>query len=929
MGQQSEVQELPFERLKGIFQEVKAEVRAEITFGIYRGEEPGYGGGIHRRDRDVGIAEADLDTFEGKIGPGVDVGIERSRIGAVKADIVGGGYCGYGIDESQIDSFEGSIQAFWGINESTLKRVTGKIKVGSIGIIDSDIGHVTADIEAGNKEDSRGTAIMRSRIGIYEGNILAERTAIDRSSIDLVLGNIIVKNDWADPVFKDSHGITVVGDQIKGSYLGSNASGNLVVVNKIDTDHEIRGISVLTTKPHEAFPTYLGTIEELQMFLRQNPRALRAVAAFGLDGRKEYSLSDLLALNELYKKTLWDPTEERKIEEQWPRGIVELYNRIFSTALTNSSFEKEADAARLKELRKKHSYRGKFLRHEMPFDAYVEACREYFKDWQPSEREHWGWTNWEDEERFRKIIDVRKQQFQNHGRAGLAINSENDRLTELHWKVPGLFHRLSREDYIPLLKAWDRVFENAKKDAVERFLTYLNKSQSQGDVDALLRNLKGSKESGMLGNDLVLIGKRRRYEDFVDYSTRLGQLLSDSAGLPQIDPFFDPSSPYAEALQQLRAERKTELENLAHLAQEAGETLSLDIEKQLKQWEYERKETGRSRVVDQKKLLKHLDKEIETKRRELTIQVVAGLGEKELRAYYAKVSGKSSDVFDALDEATRENVVEALRVHRKHRVNREAAQILIIHGNDVYNLTKNQQWLQESGLDAHLLTQGLGRQTYTIAERGDVKMHIESEKARLWKEMQELLGRYNESTGETHVAATVEDIVALGQKLKLPENADALRIYKELFKEKPKEFTDIGKHVKGVTGNVTIFVATPLEAIQMGNYFDTSCVAVEKTNGWAAAGNAVDINKQVLYAMDDSGRIVARVLTAITDDKKLAYFATYSNVPVELGRCFKDYVDGWAKQLGVEVQRGNKGNIHPLVATRWYDDSAFLQSTLN
>ena len=73
---------------------------------------------------------------------------------------------------------------------------------------------------------------------------------------------------------------------------------------------------------------------------------------------------------------------------------------------------------------------------------------------------------------------------------------------------------------------------------------------------------------------------------------------------------------------------------------------------------------------------------------------------------------------------------------------------------------------------------------------------------------------------------------------------------------------------------VLAFEHDPLEIFQMGWHFST-CLSPGVFNFFSVFSNAADINKQVVYARDEQGRVVGRCLLALTEDGNLLTFEPY------------------------------------------------------
>ncbi|MCP4380017.1 MAG: hypothetical protein GY798_01070 [Hyphomicrobiales bacterium] len=110
----------------------------------------------------------------------------------------------------------------------------------------------------------------------------------------------------------------------------------------------------------------------------------------------------------------------------------------------------------------------------------------------------------------------------------------------------------------------------------------------------------------------------------------------------------------------------------------------------------------------------------------------------------------------------------------------------------------------------------------------------------------------------------------------------------------------------------------PLEVMRMGEPFQT-CLAPGSFNFFSAVANAADINKRVLYARDDNGKVQARCLLALTDDGHLLTFNLYAHRTNDaMQQAVADFVRNLANAMGTSVVPA--GHVSNLVAPDWYDD---------
>ena len=117
---------------------------------------------------------------------------------------------------------------------------------------------------------------------------------------------------------------------------------------------------------------------------------------------------------------------------------------------------------------------------------------------------------------------------------------------------------------------------------------------------------------------------------------------------------------------------------------------------------------------------------------------------------------------------------------------------------------------------------------------------------------------------------------------------------------------------------VLAFEDDPLEIFQMGWHFST-CLRPGDSNFFSVFSNAADINKHVVYARDEGGRVVGRCLLALTEDGNLLTFEPYCHDPeLKLGKM----IGQLAATLALRMNRVlvPRGKVPCLVAPDWYDD---------
>jgi hypothetical protein len=118
----------------------------------------------------------------------------------------------------------------------------------------------------------------------------------------------------------------------------------------------------------------------------------------------------------------------------------------------------------------------------------------------------------------------------------------------------------------------------------------------------------------------------------------------------------------------------------------------------------------------------------------------------------------------------------------------------------------------------------------------------------------------------------------------------------------------------------------PLEVLKLGTYAG-SCLGLGGGLAFSAAAALLDINKQVLYARDNKGTVLARQLVAISEQNELVCFEVYPmSVDRALLQMFHEYDEHFASALGLNSYSG-KGSrdykIECILSENWWDDGAW------
>lgn len=116
----------------------------------------------------------------------------------------------------------------------------------------------------------------------------------------------------------------------------------------------------------------------------------------------------------------------------------------------------------------------------------------------------------------------------------------------------------------------------------------------------------------------------------------------------------------------------------------------------------------------------------------------------------------------------------------------------------------------------------------------------------------------------------------------------------------------------------------PLEALKLGDYAG-SCLGLGGNFSYSAVAVVLDVNKQVLYARNSEGAVIARQLLALSEEDQLVCFSVYpAAVPNVLQGMFHEYDSLLAQSLGVERYAGSGDyTIRNILSQEWWDDCAW------
>jgi hypothetical protein len=113
----------------------------------------------------------------------------------------------------------------------------------------------------------------------------------------------------------------------------------------------------------------------------------------------------------------------------------------------------------------------------------------------------------------------------------------------------------------------------------------------------------------------------------------------------------------------------------------------------------------------------------------------------------------------------------------------------------------------------------------------------------------------------------------------------------------------------------------PLEVLKMGTYVG-SCLSLGGGHAYSAAAVLLDINKQVLYARDQRGAVIARQLLAISKDDRLVAYTVYpESTPAWLQLAFDAFDTEFAAMLGIKrAAPGEEYYVEDVLSHDWWDD---------
>ncbi|WP_154667964.1 hypothetical protein [Pseudoduganella violaceinigra] len=131
-------------------------------------------------------------------------------------------------------------------------------------------------------------------------------------------------------------------------------------------------------------------------------------------------------------------------------------------------------------------------------------------------------------------------------------------------------------------------------------------------------------------------------------------------------------------------------------------------------------------------------------------------------------------------------------------------------------------------------------------------------------------------------------------------------------------------------GTLQISIETdPLEILMLGSYVG-SCLGLGGICEYSSVACLVDANKQVVYARNASGRVLARQLLAIDERDRLVCFEVYpQSADAQLRQAFRQFDAELAESLGIGIYRDDSDDFYEvptILAMEWWDDGQWRTS---
>jgi hypothetical protein len=224
----------------------------------------------------------------------------------------------------------------------------------------------------------------------------------------------------------------------------------------------------------------------------------------------------------------------------------------------------------------------------------------------------------------------------------------------------------------------------------------------------------------------------------------------------------------------------------------------------------------------------------------------------------------------------------------------------------IESLEKNKKLMekyQKQGLDTELWRKGI-RANYQAEPDHD---YLQKAEERFRGEYDEIIAHCNKLCQEENISIDME------KEEDMLKNAEA--IFKEL---KGKEISPrnqyLLKDIKGHINNLRSYQGVAfqqsdeinfevaqdmMEIANFGRFVNNGCLnLVSGVNKYSAFVNAIDANKQVIYARNNDGEVMGRCLTVLTNYGIIAYKVHEEVTNLRTKDCWLDYLVNYAKGVG-------------------------------
>lgn len=785
------------------------------------------------------------------------------------------------------------------------KRAVEESTVESIEAIESEsIAIQNSEVEEVGDIISEGTAVGSSEVSRIDGDIITEASAISNSEVDEVYGSIIAQSfdetegffenprdnslpdlgDWRNTeewiggekekrgsIFRKTDLPYTVADEIVGKELDRDSYGGFIAADSIDVTDFNDNMFVVTPDSSDQFIDYKGDWTEFKSFLKDSDNLMEGLSTFNPDIDTIQGRDHLLELEGHYSEILEDFSRDELRENL-------RYVQAFSDGLEDEQFIEILDKAR---------------------DTMQTSEKEKVKEF----GEVFSSLPGDLQDEFVSTLEKRKDSHIGKDLFNIGRKRKYDQF-------------LDGEEEYEITKMMDG------GNSVIETLSSISKPGSAFDAERLrelpTELVRDRKIPDALGNwfkDRYLSMRDGRFQDLMRDIGR----KEEYGELPEIDDdAFEEDSPYRGMLEDALEQYDDEMRFLTHLAEAAGEEYDPDFN--LKSKEGRRQHDPNfdpEEDEDFESLWEHVQKEAEkdisNKERAYLIESVQNLGKKIAREEYQEAIDSDQEKKDFTEDE-----IAALHAHSRYHQNVEAVEKILDPDVEPDQLEENQEWLEENGFQYEDFA-GFEHETYEVEAERSLETTIENKREELIDEMQGLADELG------YDVQTVEDVEQLRDEVERPSSTEQQEVYDELFKEKIDEYRGIEDQVAGVPDEITVRPAEPLEAMQMGSHFTNSCLAIGKSNGWSAAANALDANKQVLYAEDEDGEVVGRLLTAVTEDGRLEDYKVYNNSAADIEEPMDEYVDRFADHLGLErvPEDERVKDVETLAAEDWYSSAIY------